>query len=168
MKKFYLLFVASGLFLYSCNSETGHNEETTETEEVTASADSTYGATFSPEGAISVSEFNTQMQDKDSLDAVLVSGELSEVCQKMGCWVKLKNESGEDIFVKLKGHDFFVPKDCAGKTAIVRGKATREITPVDELQHYLEDAGASEEEIAAVTEPKEELRIEAEGIIVKY
>lgn len=167
MKKFHILFVASGILLYSCNSDAGNNEKTTTTEEV-VTADSTYGATFSAEGAISVADFNAQMQGKDSLESVLVSGELSEVCQKMGCWVKLKNDSGDDIFVKLKGHDFFVPKDCTGKTAIVKGKATREITPVDELQHYLEDAGASEEEIAAVTEPKEELRIEAEGIIVKY
>ncbi|MCB0699493.1 MAG: DUF4920 domain-containing protein [Chitinophagales bacterium] len=168
MKKFQLLFVASGIFLYSCNSDTGNNEETATTEEVASTSDSTYGAAFSPDGAITVDEFNTNMQGNDSLDNVVVTGELSEVCQKMGCWVKLKNDSGEDIFVKLKGHDFFVPKDCAGKTAVVKGKATREVTPVDELQHYLEDAGASEEEIAAVTEPKEELRIEAEGIIVKF
>ncbi len=168
MKKYFLLFMSSGILLCACeNSAEKKGDAAGEEVAVTSTTDSTYGEAFTPEGVISVSEFNTQMSGIDSLDNVVVKGELSEVCQKMGCWVKIKNEDGEDIFVKFKGHDFFVPKDYAGKHAIIKGKATREITPVDELQHYLEDAGASEEEIAAVTEPKEELRIEATGIIVK-
>lgn len=165
MKKYFLLFMSTGILLYSCQSDTESKEENTE--EVAVTTDSTYGTSFTPDGAITVSEFNSEMSDKDSMDNVVVIGELSEVCQKMGCWVKMKNDDGEDIFVKFKGHDFFVPKDYAGKQAIVKGTATREVTPVDEQRHYLEDAGASEEEIAAITEPKEELKIEATGIIVK-
>lgn len=166
MKKYFILFAAAGLVLTACN-EGNDNDATDETATEVPVADSSYGAAFSTDGAINVAELNSQMSGKDSIDNITVQGEISEVCQKMGCWVKFKNEGDEDIFVKFDGHDFFVPKGDAGKVAIVHGKAIREITPVDELQHYLEDAGASEEEIAAITEPKEEIKIVATGIVVK-
>lgn len=165
MKKYFILFAAAGLVLTACNEN--NNKENDEVVAEAPVADSSYGAAFTTEGAVTVADLNTQMAGKDSLENITVQGEISEVCQKMGCWVKFKNDGGEDIFVKFDGHDFFVPKGDGGKEAIVHGKAIREVTPVDELQHYLEDAGASEEEIAAVTEPKEEIKIVATGIIVK-
>ena len=48
----------------------------------------------------------------------------------------------------------------------MEGKAFREITPVDELQHLAEDGGASKEEIAKITEPKEELKCMASGVML--
>lgn len=165
MKKISLLFIASALIFSSCQS--GNTDEAKNEEQVTT-IDSLYGEAFTKEGAMSVSQFNEQMAGKDSLDNIVVEGELSEVCQAMGCWVKLKNEGGEDIFVKMRGHDFFVPKDAAGKHVYLRGTGIREITSVEELQHYAEDAEESEETIAAITEPKEELKIDASGIIIEH
>ena len=46
---------------------------------------------------------------------------------------------------------------------LINGKAFVTETPVDELRHYAEDAGKSKEEIEAITEPKEELKIIASG-----
>ena len=34
------------------------------------------------------------------------------------------------------------------------------------LKHYAEDAGKSKEEIAAITEPKKEITMQAKGILV--
>jgi hypothetical protein len=49
----------------------------------------------------------------------------------------------------------------------MQGKAFKEVTSVDELRHYAEDAGDSKEEIAKITEPKTELKFEATGVVLK-
>ena len=81
--------------------------------------------------------------------------------------MKLKNENGADVFVKFKDHEFVIPKDRAGRAAIVSGIAKKKTISVDDQKHYAEDAGASEAEIAKITQPKEELRIEATGVMIK-
>lgn len=165
MKKLIAATILSGTLFTACQSA---NEEAKETEVEVTVVDSVYGQGFEKDNSIQVSQLLTDIQGKDSIDNVVVEGELSEVCQKMGCWVKLKNESGDDIFVKFRDHEFFAPKDAAGSHVYIKGKALREVTPVDELQHYAEDAGESEETIAAITEPKEEIKIDASGIIIEF
>lgn len=171
MKRVFILFVSSTLALYSCQSETKPKEEAA-TEEVAQeetmeSPEGSYGANVNVEEAITVEELNSRLADKNEIKDVVVKGELSEVCQKMGCWVRLKNDGGEDIFVKFRDHEFFVPKNATGREAIIAGNITRDVTPVDELKHYAEDAGESQETIDAITEPKEELQFDAAGIVIQ-
>jgi hypothetical protein len=73
----------------------------------------------------------------------------------------------EPVFVQFKDYAFFVPKDAAGKEVVIEGVAYRELTTVDDLRHYAKDAGQSEEEIAKITEPKEEIRFMAKGVLIK-
>lgn len=167
MKKNYLVFAIAGITLFSCNSTAQDQEDKKETTEQTASADNSYGAEFDANGSISVQDFTAQMASTDVMENVTVEGEIAEVCQAMGCWVKLKNDHGEDVMIKFKDHEFFVPKDIAGKYAIVHGYGEKKEISVEERRHMAEDAGQSEEEIAMITEPKKELQIEAAGIIVK-
>lgn len=47
------------------------------------------------------------------------TGTVTAVCQHMGCWMELKDDSGSDAHVKMAGHKFFVPKDASGKKARV-------------------------------------------------
>jgi hypothetical protein len=70
------------------------------------------------------------------------------------------------MFVKFKDYGFFMPKDIAGREVIMEGTAYREVVSVDELKHLAKDAGKSEEEIAKITEPKEELQFLAHGVIL--
>lgn len=95
-------------------------------------------------------------------------GKVTEVCQAKGCWMNVvaDNGQGEPIFVQFKDYGFFMPKDCAGKKVTMDGIVYRETTPVDELRHYAQDKGASAEEIAAITMPKEELKFMAKGVIL--
>ena len=60
-----------------------------------------------------------------------------------------------------------MPLDAKDKEVIVEGKAFVTITPVEELQHYAEDAGKTAEEIAKITEPKREFAFEANGVLMK-
>jgi hypothetical protein len=127
-----------------------------------------FGGPVAEDQAISYDDFMTTMSDKDSLE-VVVKATVAEVCQMKGCWMNLTSPTGEAnaTMVKFQDYGFFVPKDIAGQTVVVQGKAYREVTPVDELRHYAEDAGKSKEEIEAITEPKEELKFMATGVLLK-
>ena len=69
--------------------------------------------------------------------------------------------------VRFKDYGFFMPLDAAEKEVIVAGKAYVKETSVDELRHYAEDAGKTQEEIALITEPKKEFAFEANGVLMK-
>lgn len=129
-----------------------------------------YGQTFDLENAMEVSDFVKSMESKNKTENIVVTGTITEVCQKAGCWMKLENEDGDDIFVKFKeedgNHELVIPKDYAGKTATVYGIASKKTTSVKELKHYAEDAGEPEEVIAKITKPKQTLRIDATGVII--
>jgi len=49
----------------------------------------------------------------------------------------------------------------------MEGKAYKEETSVEELKHYAEDEGLSQEEIDAITEPVYELKFMASGVILQ-
>uniref|UniRef100_UPI0035622737 DUF4920 domain-containing protein n=1 Tax=Seonamhaeicola sp. TaxID=1912245 RepID=UPI0035622737 len=89
-----------------------------------------------------------------------------KVCKAKGCWMTLDLGDGNEAMVKFKDYGFFVPKDIAGKDVVVNGKAYVKEVPVDELQHYAEDAGKSAEEIAAITKPKKTFSFEADGVLI--
>jgi hypothetical protein len=129
------------------------------------SGDQTFGATFTPEAVVAYQDLSAKVMDTDSV-AVTVRGTVAEVCQSKGCWMSITNGEGEDMMVRFKDYGFFMPKDISGREVIMNGKAYYQLTPVDELRHYAEDAGKSAEEIAAITEPKRELSFLADGVIL--
>ena len=46
------------------------------------------------------------------------TGTVTAVCQHMGCWMEIKDDSGE-AHIKMAGHGFFVPKTASGRKARV-------------------------------------------------
>jgi len=106
------------------------------------------------------------MKEGDSVNYKLMA-KVDEVCQAKGCWMTLDLEDGNQVTVKFKDYGFFVPKDISGKEVIVKGKAFIDEVSVEELQHYAEDAGKSEEDIAQITSPKKVYSFEAEGVLLK-
>lgn len=131
-----------------------------------AEARKAYGKTFKVEAVQSPEELMKKMESQPTIEGVVVKGKIAQVCQAEGCWMKLKNTKGEDILVKFKDHAFLIPKDMAGKNTVVYGTAVKKTISVEEQRHMAEDAGASSEKIAAITEPKTEVRIESTGIII--
>ncbi len=97
---------------------------------------------------------------------VKIEAKVSAVCQSKGCWMTLENPNGKPVFVRFKDYGFFMPLDLAGKTVVLEGNMYEDVTPVDELRHYAEDKGASEAEIAAITEPKREMKVYATGVAI--
>ncbi len=123
-----------------------------------------FGAEADFSEALSLAEITELLADTDTLKDVAVKGEVVEVCQAKGCWMTIQGE--EEMMVKFKDYGFFMPKDIAGREVVMNGHAYYAITPVEELQHYAEDAGKSAAEIAAITAPKKELKFLAAGVLL--
>ncbi|WP_108246504.1 DUF4920 domain-containing protein [Muricauda brasiliensis] len=119
---------------------------------------------ISGEASKTSAPFN-EISGKDSLQTQIV-GEIKEVCQAKGCWMKVELESDDEVFVRFKDYGFFVPKDAAGKKVVMNGAAFFEEMSVEDQRHYAEDEGASEDELAQITAPKKTLRFEADGVLI--
>jgi len=162
MKKLILSLALVG-FLFSCNNNT---PQTGANADANIAEAQYFGEIINEENVIQVSEIKTSMGDKTEMNAK-ITGEISDVCQKKGCWMDMKSANGDVIKVTFKDYGFFVPLDASGKTAIAQGVAKVEETSVDMLKEYAKDAGKSAEEIAAIKEPVKELVFEASGVIIK-
>ncbi|MEY3194410.1 MAG: hypothetical protein RIQ78_507 [Bacteroidota bacterium] len=163
-KKISLLLIPVVIFM-ACGQNNSQNVDPSSTD---PSKDGKhFGATITPENAISYDEMMDKMGSMDSL-STKVTGKVSEVCQKKGCWMTLvsTDPARPPMRVTFKDYAFFMPKDLSGKRVIVEGYAYVETTSVDVLRHYAEDAGKSKEEIAAITEPKREVSFEAFGVLM--
>ena len=159
IKRIFILTLISTLF-FACNN-------TVQEAGVTEDGSAYFGEQINADGVISYDQLLAKMSATDSM-AVKVSGTVESVCQKKGCWMNIVSEDPEkaSMFVKFKDYGFFMPKDITGQQVIMEGYAFREVTSVDELKHYAEDEGKSKEEIEAITEPMEELKFMASGVIL--
>lgn len=168
MKKILLFALWVPAFFGSCSDgQAGGTEEQQAPVSAEGQTGEFFGEAFALEDIISIDELVAQMGDNDSL-AVRVSGTIAEVCQMKGCWMNIQpeNEALAAVMVRFKDYGFFVPKDIAGRKIQMEGYAFKEVTPLDELRHYAEDAGKSAEEIAAITESKEEVKFLASGVFL--
>jgi hypothetical protein len=121
---------------------------------------------YSEEGMTPVSVNDLEKKMTDNKFDGKIQGKVVEVCQAMGCWAKLKKEDGTTIMIKVKDHEFAMPKDIVGKTIVVEGKAELKETTVAMLKHYAEDAGKSKEEVDKIKEPKKEVIMMIKGVKV--
>jgi hypothetical protein len=97
---------------------------------------------------------------------VLVEAAASEVCQKEGCWLTLR-EGATSIHVSFKDYGFFVPKDVAGKTLLVEGTLAEEKISEEDLRDHAADAGASKEQVEKIHGEKKEVTMVATSVRVK-
>ena len=124
-----------------------------------------YGEKVTAAGAMNIGDLPAKLQQTETVETK-VKAKVLEVCTKKGCWMKLQVNDTTTAFVQMKDYGFFVPLAAVGKTVVVDGIAKIKTTPVEELQHYAEDAKKSKEEIAAITRPAKEIRFTAKGILV--
>jgi hypothetical protein len=153
MKKLIILTLAAGLFA-SC----GTNEANT--------VAGNYGNTaWDTTEAITGEQLMEQLAGQDSVYTT-VSGNVAAACQAKGCWMNM-NIADNEMFVKFKDYGFLVPKNSAEHNAIIKGWAYQDTISVKDRIEYARDAEATEEEIAAITEPEVKLTFMAEGVVMK-
>ena len=105
------------------------------------------------------------LQVSDTLNTRF-KAEVTEVCQAKGCWMRVKLKDGEQAMVRFKDYGFFVPKDIAGRQVVLNGQAFIEEMSVEDQQHFARDGGKSDEEIAAMAEPKKTYGFVADGVLI--
>ncbi|HAD97821.1 MAG TPA: DUF4920 domain-containing protein [Cryomorphaceae bacterium] len=166
MKKFAFLFLSATL-LSACNNTTNQAEEKTETAAMETGPEyQYYGDSINDANAIPASELMGKLAGQDSMP-VKVKGQINESCKMKGCWMSMDLGNGKEMRVTFKDYGFFVPTNLDGETAIIEGYASMDTTSVEDLKHYAQDAGKSEEEIAAITAPEIGVNYVATGVIIE-
>lgn len=163
-----LFLFISVLVLGACTNTTEKTAaENPEAEIIkTAVTPAFYGDSIDTEGAMSPSEFLAEMAGKDTMKAKL-RAEILETCTRKGCWMTLDMGDGNEMHVKFKDYGFFVPTEgMEGKTVVIAGYAHTDTVTVKELRHLAEDAGKSEDQIAAITKPEIGTGFIADGVVV--
>ena len=157
------LIIAAGLLIASCAS-TDSNAVAQTTDKVKLGKN--YGPEkVDPTAAISVEEMVAKQEASDVENEYTFEGTIVETCSKAGCWVNIDKGDGTTFMVRFKDH-FTIPTTTeSGTKAIFHGVAVNDTVSVELLQHFAEDAGKSQEEIDAITEPKKTLSFTADGVV---
>lgn len=169
MRKLSILTLCS-LVLWACNNTTNSTDgkvaEAEEPTETTQPERQYYGDSITPQNPVEAADLMAMLEGQDSVK-VQVSGTVNSSCKKKGCWMKVDLGNDQEMHVSFKDYGFFVPKNLNGEHAIMEGYASLDTMDVDYLRHLAHDAGKSEEEIEAITEPKVSLTYVATGVIIE-
>ena len=162
MKNTFLVSISLLCLAVSCGQKQEQKQETVDQETTTL-----YGEKFEQMEVKSATNLNTLMASSDSIPLVL-SGEIEKTCVKKGSWMEIKTNDEKTIRVTFKDYGFFVPKEgMEGKRTVMNGYCIRKETSVDELKHFAQDAGESEDFIATIVEPKTEYSFVASGVLIQ-
>ena len=102
--------------------------------------------------------------------SVQVKGKITDVCQKMGCWIMLLDAAtGASIRIKANDGEIVFPKESIGKMAVAEGsfqeiKLTR-AQAVERAKHEAEEKGAKFDP-ASVRGPLTIYQIQGTGAII--
>jgi hypothetical protein len=138
-------------------------------EETAASSDPTVWTAYGEpivdlSGSIPAEEAASMLESGERASG-LFEAEIVQSCMTMGCWMSVKGPEGDTVMVFMKDHAFFVPKDSLhGKRAVFTGEAYYDTVSVELQKHLLEDAGADQASIDAISQPVYELAFEASGV----
>ncbi len=106
----------------------------------------------------------------ESGQLVVLSGTVSDVCRTMGCWLEIEDTNTEgtrsSLLVMNKDHAFFVPRNCRGRRVHALGYVVVETHSVEMLRHLAMDAGKSQAEIDAISEPSKRVLFIADAVIL--
>ena len=153
-------------FSSCCNQNEGSGQEEA-SEKAVPPTESTgsFGELINDEGAIAANQLPELLRNRDTVNLKL-TGEVAAVCQMSGCWMDMQIGEDETVHVTFKDEAFLLPKNAAGKTAVIEGVATYEEIPVDMLKLIAKDEGKTQAEIDAIMTPKLEYIFVANGVIL--
>ncbi|MGY0393018.1 DUF4920 domain-containing protein [Bizionia sp. KMM 8389] len=162
------IFIAICFVVLAVSCKNNEQTETVVEVEPTELAYVSFGDEIQADNALTAAEISEKYQNMKVGDTIQTKAvaTVNSVCQAKGCWMRLDLENDQEVMVKFKDYGFFMPKNIADKDVIINGKAYITEVSVDEQRHYALDAGKTEEEVAAITEPKRTLSFEADGVLL--
>ena len=96
-----------------------------------------------------------------------IVGWVDEVCIVKGCWMTIRDDDGHEVLVRFRDYGFFVPMNSRGRRAVAEGVPYVQTFDVAQRRHLAADAGASEAEMAAITEPETKVVFIADGVWIQ-
>lgn len=150
------MFISNGLFAQDAEAiRLSEPVQQTEKYEV-------FGAPIEKwDSALTLSEL-VDSSDRYKGKVITIETEISEVCEKKGCFF-VANAGSESARITFKDYGFFIPTDSKGKTVKLIGSfEVKELTE-EEAKHYAEDAGQDPDKI---TGPQKEYSIIATSVLV--
>lgn len=158
-----IMLLAAGVsFAQDEHKKMNENDDSMKPVGVKVSDGTLYGKDY--DHSINVMSFEELMKDPSSSSDkdVLVKGNVTEVCQDMGCWLVL-SEGTKMVRVKTL-HEFFLPKDIAGTKAVVYGKF--KVTEISEkmAKHYNDESKHPVVKTEDIKGPQKVFEIEASGV----
>lgn len=103
------------LLMGACNNDPRHKLKQT----------GTFGQAFAADTVMTVKQVSDALLTGNNIP-VVVSGTITQYCKGEGCWLTLKNDDGEDLFVDVKDKAFVLPYNIEQKTATAHGVAKRD------------------------------------------
>lgn len=112
------------------------------------------------------------LNNPDTYDGkrVLVEGQITDVCEMMGCWIMIQGDDPA-MSMRFKVEDGVIefPMEVKGKKARAEGIVSVKMLTVEEQitqgQHHAEETGATFDE-TTITGPKKQIQLNGEGAII--
>ncbi|MDF1565601.1 MAG: DUF4920 domain-containing protein [Deltaproteobacteria bacterium] len=129
-----------------------------------------YGKPLSKE-ALKVTVAQLVESPEDYVDKrVQVSGIVTDVCSKRGCWILIGGEDGETVRFKVTDGVIVFPIEAKGKRTEAEGIWTKfELSKeqvIERKKHHAEEKGEKFDP-ATVTGPETQCQLKGEGAVIK-
>jgi NACalpha-BTF3-like transcription factor len=102
---------------------------------------------------------------------VQVRGKVTEVCEKMGCWMNLVDpETSARVRIKVKDGEIVFPKEAIGKMAVAEGKFVKiELTREQAIERAKHEAEENHKPFdpASITGPVTIYQIQGTGAVIE-
>jgi hypothetical protein len=129
-----VLLAASASISTGCSRDVGRQAASDQATHSTNSAGSSAASSPVPNGVLTLGEpINARVVALSEIakrplhyenQLVATTGKVTAVCQEMGCWMEIQDQTGL-AHVRMHGHAFFVPKTAAGHVARVQATVLR-------------------------------------------
>ena len=159
----FIIILSLSFGLTACQQTQVKTEVSTETE---LPSTGNFGDAVTVDGALDIIGLPELFTTSDTISAK-VKGIIVSSCRHSGCWMDMDMGNGKTVHVIFAEEAFTIPLDAAGKTALIEGKAIRELIPVETLRNYAADDGKTKEEIALITKPEFTYGFVAKGVLIR-
>lgn len=133
-------------------------------------ADSKLGKPLTLTSQTAISDLNAH-PDQYLGKVVQVKGQVSEVCQAMGCWMQLVDPATKAaVKIKVKDGEIVFPKTAVGRMAVAEGKLAKiEMTKEQAIAQAKHEAEENKRKFnpASITGPVTIYQIQGTGAVIE-